>query len=180
MPSQYAPISLQEMSRTLVREMGLRVVQPDDPNSSEVVYEREITDDHGNVLPYTLRVYSSVDRDTEMTSGHGEKAIRVVLIDQKTGQPAKNTEKRVYRTRHAMANLRQRCVDTLSMALETPRCPDCGALMVERQNPRTSQRFLACTRYAPGRKHHCAGALPIHGTGGQKPFKGKGRTPELA
>lgn len=150
----YVPFNRHQIDDVLCVDMGFTLV--DIPQGSrEFVYERDVVTKSGVSYPYKIRVYSSVRKDTNWTDECGADAIRVVLMDKVTGTPAAGKQKRVHRTKNAMGNLRQRCRDLFKMVLEAEKCPRCEAIMVERENRKTGQKFLSCTHFRPGAEYHC-------------------------
>lgn len=158
MSTNYVPIDFQTMKKALVDDMGFSI--HDDP-CGEYVFRRPVITKSGIEHPYTLLVYSSVDRRTGWTRDSGADAIRVVLIDNVTGNPARPSPKRVHRTKNALNNLRERCRAEFSFVLNSPRCPKCGSVMVEKENRKTGHKFLSCSRFAPKKEHHCTGTRDI-------------------
>lgn len=158
--SRYVPISMNDMTECMTA-MGFALVV--DARCREAVFERPVTTKSGVEHPYVIRVYSSVLHSTGWSDECGADAIRVVLIDSVTGRPAKKSEKRVHRTKNALPNLTERCRDAFRYVLVNPACPKCTAMMVERENCKTGGKFWSCSRYSPGRDHHCNGTRPHSG-----------------
>ena len=152
--SNYVPFTKRQLDEVLVADMGFAVANA---GLGEYVYERDVITKSGVAHPYKIRVFSSVLKSTGVTDECGADAIRVVLIDKLTDRPAAGKQRRVHRTKSAMINLRERCRDVFKVVLETPKCPCCGGLMMERVNKKTQQTFMSCSRYAPGTPTHCTG-----------------------
>ncbi len=153
MAAQYVPIRTAQMNDLLCHDMGFAPV--DIKGCGEFVYERDVITKSLVVHPYKIRVYSSIRKETGWSDTCGCDAIRVVLIDKVTNRPAKKSEKRVHRTKNALKNLRARCRDAFRYVLEAENCPRCKAMLVEREAKKTGSKFMGCSRYAPGRDHHC-------------------------
>ena len=156
MSTSFVPIKHQDMNY-LMRDMGFLSTTP---AGGEVVYERAVTTTSGKHFPFTIRVYSSIRKDTGWSAPNGTDAIRVVLMDNLTGRPAKGSETRVHRTKNALPNTRKRCRSVFKYVLDNT-CQSCGGLMVERVNHWSGDKFMACSRYAPGEPHHCDTTGPI-------------------
>lgn len=157
--SNYVEITKAQMEDLLVKQMGFH--RANDDLMSEYVYERDVTTTSGVEHPYTIRVYSSVKKQTGVSDECGADAIRVVLFDKVTSRPAKKSEKRVHRTKNALPNLRERCRTAFKFVLEAEQCDKCGAVMVERENSKTKGKFMSCSRYAPNTEHHCTGTKSV-------------------
>lgn len=149
----YVPISKGKMNDTLIHDMGFTISDTD--RAGEMVYVRDVITKSGVEFPYQIKVYSTVLWNTGWTDDVGQDAIRVVLLDKVTNRPAAGKQKRVNRTKNALVNLRARCRDLFKQVLEAPKCPCCGAIMIERENRKTGHKFLSCSRYAPGKPYHC-------------------------
>lgn len=158
MTTNYVPIKQQEMNQMLMGDMGFhQTIQA----GGELVYERPVTTVSGKHYPYTIRVYSSIRADTGKSAAKGKDAIRVVLMDNMTGNPAKNPETRIHRTKNALPNLKKRCRAVFKQVLESEKCPKCGSMMVVRENRTNGHKFWACTRYSPNKPLHCNGTKPL-------------------
>lgn len=119
-------------------------------STREFVYQRD-----GVHVPYSVRVYSSVDVHTGRTRDCGEDAIRVVMVEQATGRPRKimgegrksKAGKRINRTKNAMQALNRRVREYMLMGTPDFLCCNCGSLMTVRNGKHG--KFLGCTRWAP-------------------------------
>mgnify|MGYP005838477765 CR=1 FL=1 len=139
--ARYVPISETDI-RDLMNKMGFSVTQ--DSRGSELVFERKVEGKSGKSYPHFIRVYSSVvpsagSRDC------GEDAIRIVLFNSDIGKPVKQAgKKRIYRTKNALPNLRERCREIFKEVMKNS-CPKCNHVMVERKGKFGS--FMGCTNY---------------------------------
>ena len=133
-----------EFDALLVDRLHFRVVEL--PGVSEIVYQRD-----GVNAPYSVRVYSSIQRGTGRTRDCGDDAIRVVMVAQETGRAMKimgekrngKAGKRINRTKGAMKNLERRVKEYLLMGTPDLLCPKCGHMMAVRNG--RNGKFLGCT-----------------------------------
>ena len=106
----------------------------------------------GDGFRYAVRIYSSIDRNTNTTRDMGQDAIRVTLYDLKKERPVK-VEKRVNRTQNALSNMRTRAREMWQYVTGDKNvCPTCKSLLVKRTAKRTKKDFLGCSNY-PECKH---------------------------
>ena len=146
--TRYVEISESAMREMLEGEMGFVQVRLD--GTTELVFERQVETKGGRTFPYKVRVYSSIAYG--QSRGVGEDAIRVVLVDMETNRPMKvlgegkqgKAGRRIYRTKSALPNLRERCRDYFRHVMANP-CPECGSVMAVRKGPRGP--FLGCTNF---------------------------------
>ena len=96
---------------------------------------------------YAVRVFSSIDTRNDTSRESGNDAIRIVIWDLVKNKPA--MEQRVYRTQNAVTNMLERCKEMWSYVAKN-RCPDDGALMIERKGP--YGKFMGCSNYPTCRK----------------------------
>lgn len=160
--TRYVPISQADMENLLEIEMGF--TRADQDTSWEMIWEREVVTKKGVHYPYKIVVFSTIDRRTGWSRDCGTDAIRLVLMDTVTGRPCavKGTPKpRVFRTKNALVNLRQKARDMFRFVLENHTCPNCNALMVKRRGGPNNHEFYGCSHFAPGNRHHCTGTKRI-------------------
>jgi len=146
--SRYVEIDETEMRDLLESEMGFTQVRID--GTYELVFERQVETKGGKTFPYKVRVYSSIFGGA--SRGCGEDAIRVVLVDMETDRPMKimgegkkgKAGRRIYRTKSALTNLRDRCRDYFRHVMLNS-CPKCGKVMAIRKGKNGD--FLGCTGY---------------------------------
>ena len=147
MKSRYVEIKYDKMAQTL-EDIGFSAVNVS--GCVEYVWERQVEDTAGKEFPYTVRVYSSVDKRTNTTRDCGADAIRVVLMDLETGRAMKlktgkgKAGQRIYRTKSALINLKARCREYFVKVIQDG-CPECGAVMAERAGK--FGNFLGCTKF---------------------------------
>lgn len=119
----------------------------------ERVWERQVVTASGKEFPYWIICYSTVDRRTNSTRDCATDAIRFVLVaDSPDGRPITRAEKRVYRTKGAIENMKARARELYRFVMDADHtCPKCNALMDERvvkkAGPRKGNKFLGCTRF---------------------------------
>lgn len=150
----YVERTKEEMDALLIGKYKFRHV--DLHGTAEYVYQRD-----GVHVPFSVRVYSSVDVRTGHTRDCGDDAIRVVMVDQSTGRATKimgearnqKTGTRINRTKGAMDNLEKRVRQYLLMGTKDYTCPKCGGLMAVRKGP--NGKFLGCRAYP-----ECNGTRP--------------------
>lgn len=145
--SRYVPISETEMRDLLETQMGFEQIRLD--GTIELVFQRQVSSKSGKTFPYAVRVYSSIAYGGSRECG--EDAIRVVLVDLETGRAMKvlgegkgKAGKRIYRTKSAMTNLRERCRDYFRHVFSHS-CPKCGKVMAVRTG--RNGKFLGCSNY---------------------------------
>ena len=116
----------------------------------ERVWERQVVTASGTEYPYYIVCYSTVERGNNVTRACGEDAIRFVLLN-KNGKPITRAEKRVFRTKGALENMRERARDLYRFVMGSETCPKCNSLMDERtvkkDGPNKGKKFLGCTDY---------------------------------
>lgn len=150
MGARYVPIVEAEFA-ALMAEMGFGEIKI--PGTYERVYQRQVATKGGKLFPYAVRVYSSIVGND--SRGVGEDAIRLVLIDMETDRPLKKAESRVYRTKSALENTRERARELFAMVIKNI-CPDCGEKHGGFMRRRTGRNgdFMGCSRYPHCRRTH--------------------------
>lgn len=156
MGKNYVERSKEELDALLIGKYKFRIVRLD--GTAEYVYQRD-----GVQIPYSIRVYSSVDVRTGVTRDCGDDAIRVVMVEQATGKARKimgekanaSTGTRINRTKNAMVNLEKRVRQYMLMGTFY-RCPKCEGLMAVRENKGNGEKFLGCLEYP-----ECKGTRPM-------------------
>ena len=166
--SRYVEITLNEFKKEIENEMGFTCINANKGSlndrggiANEYIFERIVKHDtpedmmqalKGDGFRYAVRVYSSIDRNTNTTRDSGQDAIRVTLYDLKKERPVK-VEKRVNRTQNALLNMRTRAREMwLYVTGDKNVCPTCKSLLVKRTAKRTKKNFLGCSNY-PECKH---------------------------
>ena len=168
--SRYVEFTYEQAQKVLVDEMGFKCINNVDPKSEhwagnphtdEYIFERIIkhnnADDFmkalsGKNFRYSIRIFSSVDRNSKKTRESGSDAIRVTLYDLKTDRPVK-VERRVNRTVNAFHNMKERARELWKYVNSHEHvCPNCEGLLVKRTAKRTKQDFLGCSAF-PECKH---------------------------
>lgn len=155
MGKNYVERTKEEMDALLIEKYKFRLVRLE--GTAEYVYQRD-----GVQIPYSIRVYSSVDVRTGRTRDCGDDAIRVVMVHQATGKAKKimgekanaSTGTRINRTKNAMVNLEKRVRQYMLMGTFY-RCEKCGGLMAVRTNKSNGEKFLGCLDYP-----ECNGTRP--------------------
>lgn len=141
----YVERTQDEFNELLVNRLNFHIERLD--GCGEVVYQRVSKDGE-----YIVRVYSSIQIGTGRTRPCGDDAIRVVMINGKTGRPMKlmnegkgKAGKRINRTKGTMKHLEHRVKQYLRLGSPFYRCPECGSVMALRKNKTTGDRWLGCT-----------------------------------
>jgi replicative superfamily II helicase/ssDNA-binding Zn-finger/Zn-ribbon topoisomerase 1 len=122
----------------LLNLQGYKWGKLDDNTAKEVIYLVEI----GGI---GVKIFSSIV--SGMSRGVGTDAIRVVGLDPVSGLPVMSSESRVYRTDNWRSNVVQRIDNVREKMKGIQKCQICGAMMVERTNSRTKERFMGCLNY---------------------------------
>lgn len=139
--TRYVPVSEPEI-RNLMKEMGFDLHQ--EHRGRELIFERRVESKSGKAYPHTVLVYSSVVPGSG-SRGCGEDAIRIVLLNADTGKPVKQEgKKRIYRTKNALPNLKERCREIFKNIMANA-CPKCNHVMVVRKSKYSE--FLGCSNY---------------------------------
>jgi hypothetical protein len=142
--SRYRPIS-REVFAAVMADMGFTEVAY--PGSMEHIYQRAIARRDGTSSRFTVRIFSSVHKESGWTRECGDDAIRIVLFDtalqDDRGRERIVQDWRTFRTENALSNLRERARDAFRYALANA-C-ECGALMVERKGK--TGPFMGCTDF---------------------------------
>lgn len=154
MGRNYVERTKNEMDELLVGKYRFRLINLS--GVAEYVYQRE-----GVHVPYSVRIYSSVDVRTGRTRDCGDDAIRVVMVNR-SGHPLKvmgekrNTKigTRINRTKGALDNLEKRVRQYLTMGTPDYLCPQCKSLMAVRRGG--NGPFLGCTEWKSGNEG-CSG-----------------------
>ena len=151
--TRYVEISETDMRNMLETEMGFKQVFKD--GTTELLFERPVEKKTGEVYNYSVRVYSSITPYDGKSRGVGEDAIRVVLMDNTSGYPVKikgeskkqSAGSRIYRTKNALPNLRERCREyfkyVFSHACPSETCEN--GLMIKRKG--SYGEFYGCNQY---------------------------------
>lgn len=113
------------------------------PSNQEIVFGSDIGDG------WRCLVYTGLWKSSGVSRDAGEDTIRLVLLDTVSIKGvAKST--RIHRT-GTVASLRARIQARLESLVKvmgsTPRCPDCGAAMVDRVRKRDKKKFKGCIQY---------------------------------
>lgn len=152
----YVEISKAEMNKTL-EDCGF--VETDyrfDLMAQEEVWERQVVSSTGKEFPFTVVIYTTIDKRTGVSRKVGGDAIRLILWDDKAERPIMASEKRVFRTKSALSNMKERARELFRFVFEAPLC-ECGGIMVERCSKKPGAKpFLGCSRFSPNGKLHCA------------------------
>lgn len=93
-----------------------------------------------------LKVYSSVQRDSDHSRDVGGDAIRVVLADA-GGEPKHEAYTRINRTGNWETKLRIRISQVLKSIGFDVDCPRCGEMLYLRWNRHDNSRFLGCSMW---------------------------------
>ncbi len=115
------------------------------PGTFERVFERAVVDD-GNAVGVVVRVYTTLPRGAGVVRERGADAIRVVLVDRKSGRAVWSAT-RTHRTQGWRERMVERMREAWRAVAGLPRCPECGRAMVERKSARTGRPFLGCAGY---------------------------------
>lgn len=142
--AEYQAITIEEMDRFLTGQGFVRI---DLPGTVEAVYAKRVHLAKNQILPLSLRVYTSIDANG-LGRGIGKDAIRVVLFTRdEQNRPVKiSGGRRVHRVKGWKSNLSDRLRDWMT-GLE--QC-ECGSLMRVVKGP--NGKFLGCARYPHCRK----------------------------
>lgn len=141
MATRYVAFKL-EAFNNLMESIGFKPV--DIEGTEEYTYERQIESKSGIKLPFNVRVYSTVDKRTNVTRDKDSDAIRLLLINTETGKPVR-LERRVFRTKSAFTNTIERARELFKYAFNNS-CPACKkGVMVERKSKQGP--FKGCTNY---------------------------------
>lgn len=142
MANRYRAFSFSEIN-TVMTTIAFKAVNV--PGTLEHVFERRIHNVPGQPDRYTVRIYTSVDKQTGFTRDCGEDAIRVTLCDGEKDHKVLLSWS-VLRTENAFENTKKRARQAWKYAI-TPghQCRRCGSLMIERDGK--LGRFLGCTGY---------------------------------
>jgi len=166
--SGYVGFNYEKARKVLEDEMGFKCINNVDPKSegygiiaNEYVFERVVKHHNpedfmkaltGKDFRYSIRIFSSVDRNSKKTRESGSDAIRVTLYDLKKDRPIK-VERRVNRTVNAFHNMKERARELWRYVADGSHvCPDCEGLLVKRTAKRTKKDFLGCSAF-PECKH---------------------------
>lgn len=173
---RYVPLNFAEVKALLEGDMGFEQKQP--KGTRELCWQRQVVV-KGVPVPYVVRVYSTLEPTGECRE-LGADAIRVVLVDIEDGdgddfERVLTVEKRVFRTKSAMDNLRTRARELYGYVLNAAhRCPCCGRLMQVRKSTgkrnvnrhvkvrmEPPKEFFACTGFNHNKAcKHTSNAVP--------------------
>ena len=161
--SGYVEITLNEFKQEIENKMGFTCINANKGSlndrggyAEEYIYERVVKHEtpedmmqalKGDGFRYAIRIFSSIDRRTNITRDTGQDAIRVTLFDLKKDRPVK-VEKRVNRTKNALVNMRTRAREMWQYVSSNENtCPTCMRLLVKRTAKRTKKNFMGCSSY---------------------------------
>lgn len=122
----------------LLNIKGYKWRKLEEPMAKEAIYLVET----GGV---TIKIFSSIVGG--VGRGIGTDAIRVVGWDLVSGFPISAGEARVYRTEGWREHLVERIENVKGKMINGSRCKICGAMMVERVNSKTKERFKGCLNW---------------------------------
>ena len=122
----------------LLNIKGYKWRKLEEPMAKEAIYLVET----GGV---TVKIFSSIVGG--VGRGIGTDAIRVVGWDLVSGFPVSASEARVYRTDGWREHLVERIENVKGKMINDSRCKICGAMMVERVNSKTKERFKGCLNW---------------------------------
>lgn len=122
----------------LLNLQGYKWRKLEEPMAKEVIYLVEI----GGI---GVKIFSSIV--SGMSRGVGADAIRIMGLDPISGLPVMSSESRVYRTDNWRSNVVQRIDSVREKMKDIQKCQICGAMMVERTNSRTKEKFMGCLNW---------------------------------
>lgn len=122
----------------LLNLQGYKWRKLDDNMAKEVIYLVDI----GGI---GVKIFSSIV--SGISRGVGADAIRVVGLDPVSGLPVISSGSRVYRTDNWRSNVIQRIDNVREKMKDIQKCQICGAMMVERTNSRTKEKFMGCLNW---------------------------------
>ena len=134
----YVEITQQEFEDVLNLK-GYKWRKLDEPMAKENVYLVE------DLRGFGIKIFSSIVGG--VGRGVGADAIRVVGWDPVSGLPISTSESSVYRTEGWRQHLIERIDNVKEKMIEVKKCQICGAIMVERVNRQTKEKFLGCLNY---------------------------------
>ena len=159
----YVEIGIEEFRDMVETEMGFKCINggEDGGRAKEYIYERIVQHRNeedfmsalrGDKFRYSIRIFSSIDKRTNITRESGQDAIRVTLFDTEKQRPVR-VEKRVHRTKNALTTMRKRAREMWKyVATKSNTCPECKSLLVKRTAKRTKKDFMGCSKF-PECKH---------------------------
>lgn len=122
----------------LLNLQGYKWRKLDEPMAKEAVY---LVDTKG----INVKIFSSIV--SGMSREVGADAIRTVGWDPVSNFPVMSSERRVNRTEGWRQNLVSRIEDVRQKMQNTEKCKNCGAMMVERTNSKTKEKFMGCLNW---------------------------------
>jgi hypothetical protein len=142
---RYVPVTSLEFA-SLMGQMGFRL-DTQAPGNEET-YFRQVESRDGKRFNAFVRIFSSITKGDAVSREVGADAIRLVLLNAETGKPLGESV-RVFRTKNALINARERARDLFREVLAHP-CEKCGTgfhrVIVKGQSKfRGCSNFPACT-----------------------------------
>lgn len=122
----------------LLNLQGYKWKKLDEPMAKETVYLVE-------TKGISVKIFSSIV--SGMSREVGADAIRVIGWDPVSGFPVISSESRVYRTEGWRTHLVERIESAKAKMIDNHRCKICGAMMVERVNSKTKEKFMGCLNW---------------------------------
>lgn len=107
----------------------------------EWVYET-----HSSDGGFIMRIYSSVDKNTNKTRPKGGDAIRLVVLHDDSLKPVLR-EKRTNRIKTWKRNLLKKIDRIKKRKDDIEMCDECGSVMVIRENSESGEKFYGCGSY---------------------------------
>jgi superfamily II RNA helicase len=133
----YTEMTQSEFEDTLNLK-GYKWRRLEEPMAKEAVYIVE-TDGIG------VKIFSSLVGG--VGRGVGTDAIRTIGWDPVSNLPVMASEARVYRTEGWRSNLAKRIEEVKLKMKDIQKCYICGAMMVERTNSKTKEKFMGCLNW---------------------------------
>ena len=122
----------------LLNLQGYKWRKLEEPMAKENVY---LVETKGIGVKIFSSIVGGVGRDV------GADAIRVIGWDPVSSLPVMANGARVYRTEGWRQHLVERIESVKEKMVNNPTCKICGAMMVERMNSKTKEKFMGCLNY---------------------------------
>lgn len=96
---------------------------------------------------HILKIYSSVDKTTNVSRPSDKDAIRIVVASATDAKPVRPKFTRINRIGTWKLNLKNRISEALKSLGVNTACPECGTILYLKTNSKDGSRFLLCSKY---------------------------------
>lgn len=112
-----------------------------DKKTNEYLYLINLDDD------FAIKVFSSIDKKTDMSREYGDDAIRLLPVVKEDLRPLRCKARNIYRVKNWRSNFVKGMDELLIELGSDMKCKKCGGKMRVRKNRNKKVNFLSCSKY---------------------------------